>query len=279
VPPPAPAAKAPAPAPKPAPAPRSWASGPTHVPGQPELEALRLDFSTAGSRGRLHLFAKPELHLGAFAALNDIVLRCFPRDLENDKDALERSESIGASHLSLRLTRSGVELVDGATGKTKIGGEMLEAGATHTLTDAAEVELGEDTLGLRVRLFLHPRLKPTDPALGLEHKHPVECVVVERKGDGADHLYVLLVRQASVGSNDETAVCIPVPGVAPLHALLFVKDGQMWLSQLGDSPVAAGGVALAPGMAVPLTPGLKIFIGPVTIDVHETAPEDFEPAW
>ncbi|MBX3472467.1 MAG: FHA domain-containing protein [Planctomycetes bacterium] len=244
------------------------------------FEAFRLDVRSGGARGRVHVLVKTEVQLGGFGALNDVVLRCFPRELENDKDALERSESIGVEHLALRLTPRGVALCDLGGGPTKVNGRRLEAGEVVDLDALADIWVGDDVLGLRARLFSHPRLPPVAPALGQEHKHPVECVVLERKGDGADHLYVQLVRQASLGASDDAAIRLPVPGVAPQHALLFVKQGRVWLSQLGEAPVAVEGAgALRPGTAAPLEPGVRFFLGAATVEVGESAPDDFEPAW
>ncbi|MCO5172175.1 MAG: FHA domain-containing protein [Planctomycetes bacterium] len=242
------------------------------------FEAFRLDVSSGGARGRVHVLVKTEVQLGGFGALNDIVLRCFPRELESDKDALERSESIGVEHLALRLTPKGVALCDLGGGPTKVNGRRLAAGEEVELDALTDVWVGDDVLGLGARLFSHPRLPPTPPALGQEHKHPVECVVLERKGDGADHLYVQLVRQASLGASDDAAIRLPLPGVAPQHALLFVKQGRVWLSQLGEAPVAVlGAGALRPGTAAPLEPGVRFFLGAATVEVAESSPADFDP--
>ncbi len=246
-----------------------------------ELEQFRLEVVANGRRGRVFGFVKTEASFGSYAGINDIVLRCFPRELESDRDALDRSESIGPHHGTLRLTRDGFALEDGGAGPTKLNGAPVPAEATVPLPDVAEVDLGEDVLGLRARLFRHPRLAPTDPALGLEAKHPVECLVLERKGDGADHLYLLLVRQATIGAADECALCIPAPGVTPVHANLFVRHGALWLSRTGEGPVAvaqgSGVVPLEPGTAVQLALGAKFWIGTATFELSEVSPEDFDP--
>lgn len=277
---------APPPAPAPAPPPPAVAAPPattpargTPVPAPVHLEAFRLDVSCAGARGRVHVFVKTELQLGSYGALNDVMLRCFPRELENDKDALERSESIGPEHFLLRLKERGVALRDLGQGPTRLNGRLLSPEEEVELDALADIWVGDDVLGMQARVFSHPRLPAKEPVLGQEHKHPVECAVIERKGDGGDHLYVMLVRQASLGSSDDAAIRLPVPGVAPLHALLFVKQGRVWLSQLGASPVAVAGAPLRPGTAAPLEPGVRFFIGAASFEVHESSPEDFEPAW
>lgn len=262
------------------PARRPAEPAPLPAPAVPEvkLEAFRLELTgPGGERGRIHALIKTTASLGTLAGLNDLVLRCFPRDLENDKDALDRSEPLGVEHATLVLGGRTVELVDLGAAPTKVNGTKVQPNARVPLGELTDLVLGDDTLGFRARVFSHPRLQPREPVLGVEGMHPVECCVLERKGDGADHLYLLLVRQASIGSADDCAIVCPYPGVAPLHALLFVKDGQPWISQLGDAPVSVGEVKLGPGLAVPLQPGVRASIGSVTLAVHESAPEDFHP--
>lgn len=271
-----PAAKPAAP-PPPLPSPPA----PTPAAGTPalapmRLESFRLEFTSADQRGRVHVFVKPEVQFGSIGALNDVVLRCFPRELENEKDASERSESIAPEHFAVKLTRRGVALSERG-GATKVNGRLLGEGEEVDLDALADVWLGEDVLGLRARVLAHPRLPATDPLLGQEHKHPVECLVLERKGDGADHLYVMLVRQASIGASDDAAIRVPVAGVAPLHALLFVKQGRVWLSQLGESPVAVAGTPLRAGTAAPLEPGVRFFVGAASVEVHASDEGDFDP--
>lgn len=272
---------APAPRPTPPPAPIPVPAAPTPSGGIPalapvRLESFRLEFTSADQRGRVHVFVKPEVQFGSIGALNDVVLRCFPRELENEKDASERSESIAPEHFAVKLTRRGVALTERG-GATKVNGRLLGEGEEVDLDALADVWLGEDVLGLRARVLAHPRLPATDPLLGQEHKHPVECLVLERKGDGADHLYVMLVRQASIGASDDAAIRVPVAGVAPLHALLFVKQGRVWLSQLGESPVAVAGTPLRAGTAAPLEPGVRFFVGAASVEVHASDEGDFDP--
>ncbi len=269
---------------RPAPSPQPAARRPEPAlpaPKVPSLrhETLRLDVTAPGGvAGRVHLVMKTEVHFGAFAALNDLVLRCFPRELESDNDALDRSESIAPQHGTFVLSGRGVDLVDAGAAPLKLNGRKVEPAGRLPLGELNDIVLGDDVLGLRGRLFAHPRLQAREPVLGMEGMHPVESLVLERKGDGADHLYVMLVRQATIGSADDCAIVVPTAGVGAMHALLFIKDGQCWISQLGADPVAVGDVALSAGMAVPLAPGMKVYVGPAVILVGESSPEDFHPA-
>ena len=243
----------------------------------PLPEVLRLDVEVGEERGRVLLLIKPELTFGRAGGPVDIPLRCFPRELESDKDALERGASIAPLHGTLQLGPRGFDLLVGPGAPTKLLGEPLSAGERVSLPDLFDLALGHDALGLRGRLFRHPRLPEAPPALGLEGRHPVECLALERKHDGAEHLYLVLVRQAVLGSADEAAVRVPVPGVAPLHARLYLSQGSLWVAQLGPEPVAARGTVLGPGNATRLTLGAEVFLGAARCRLSQASGDDFQP--
>lgn len=239
--------------------------GPPQVP-----ETFWLDVSAGGEHARIQVIAKTEARFGSFAGLNDFETTCFPRDLESEEDALDRAESIGPQHGSVVLLEDGVELRDGGFARTKVDGLVLEADDTVVLDDEFEIGLGDDVLCLKGRIFTHPNLEPTTPQVGMEGQHPVECVAIERMGDGPDsRLFLILVRQASVGSADEAAIRIPVPGVAPQHALLYLSRGALWVTQIGDDPVAVNGLPLSPGTTVPLALGSEFYAGTAVFRVSE----------
>jgi pSer/pThr/pTyr-binding forkhead associated (FHA) protein len=250
------------------------------APATPALEfpeTLCLHVQCGDHAARLILVAKTEVHFGSFFGINDLALRCFPRELEDDRDALERSEPLGEHHGTMVLTADGVDLIDSGTAPTKLDQGPLPPHARVPLGDVFELELGEDTLGFRGRVFRHPGRPPCAPALGLENNHPVECVVLERKGDGGDHLYVMLVGQATLGTQDEAAIRLPVvPGAGAMHALIFLREGKLWISQLSQAPVAVDGTPLSPGTALPLQVGTQFYLGAALFRVAEATAEDFE---
>ncbi len=233
-------------------------------------ECFWIDVSAGGEAGRIQVACKAEARFGSFAGLNDFETICFPRDLESDDDALERAEAIGPQHGTFALTPSGVALRDGGVAPTKLNGRWLPAGSEVPLPDVFELFLGQDNLGLRGRVLRHPRLDPTAPVVGVEGRHPVECLTVERMGDAPDsRLFVLLVRQATIGSAEEAAIHVPAPGVAPQHAVLYLRAGALWVSQLGAAPVAVDGVPLSPGTTVPLSVGSSFYVGAAVFRISE----------
>lgn len=247
--------------------------------GAPPLPPrLRLEIEAGEARGRVLLFLTTELSFGRPGGEALLPLACFPRELEAERLALERGSSLATGHGTLRLGEHGFELEVGERAPTKLQGEPLSGGEKVALPDRFELALGHDALGLRGRVLRHARLPDAPPALGLEGRHPVECLTLERKGDGAEHLYLVLIRQAVLGSSDEAAVRVPLPGVGPLHARLYLSQGSLWVAQLGPDPVAAAGVVLGQGNATRLLPGAELYLGAARCRLEQAAPEDFLPA-
>lgn len=228
--------------------------------------------TSGDARARIQVACKPEVHYGSFAGLCDFEVNCFPRELEDEADAQARGESIGPQHGSFVLTEDGVDLLEDGS-RTKLNGSALGAGERARLGPVFEVSIGLDVVALRGRVFSHPRLAATAPRIGMEGKHPVECVVMERKGDGGEdresQLYLLLVRQASIGSSDEAAIHLPCPGVAPLHASIYVQEETLWITQVGETPVAVDGVPLSPGTTLPLAIGSQVYVGATKLVIIE----------
>ena len=241
--------------------------------GEPIPECFNVLVSSGELKARIQVACKPEVQFGSFAGLCDFETACFPRELESEQDAQTRSESIGPQHGTFELTRDGVELVVGQMGATKLNGTALFAGTRGELGAVFDVSLGEDVLGLRGRIFKHPRLAPRTPKVGGKAKHPVECVVLERKGDGDEtlesRLYLQLVRQASIGSADDSAIRLPFPGVAPLHASLFLRNDCLWITQLGEQPVAVDGQPMQQGATRHLRVGSVIYVGATKFVIEE----------
>jgi len=235
----------------------------------PIPEVFRLRLRSGEDIARIDVACKPEVQFGSFAGLNDFETSCFPRELESEGDALDRSEAIGPQHGSLVLTADGVDLADAGDAPTKLNGTRLPPGERAPLGATFELWLGDDNLGFRGRLFRHPKLEPTAPRVGFEGQHPVECLTLERMGDGPENrLFLHLVRQATIGSSEDAAIHVEAPGVGDLHALLYLQQDALWITQLGQDPVAVAGVPLAPGTTVPLAVGMEFFVGTVMFRVE-----------
>lgn len=244
----------------------SYGSGAGPLP-IPELFAL--DLSVGGDKAEVVVASKAEVTFGSFAGINDFETVCFPRDLEDEGDAMERSEAIGPQHGSLFVRERDIAVCDEGYAATLLDGVQVPSQELIELPEEFQLELG-GVLGLRGRLFRHPGLPPRAPAFGVEHNHPVECLTLERMGDGPEsRLYMVLVRQAALGSSDDAAIRIEAPGVGALHALLYLQNESLWITQLGPDPVAVDGVPLAPQTTVSLGLGSEVYLGTVRLRVRE----------
>ena len=239
--------------------------GPPPIP-----ELFRLEFSAAGGGGEVSVATKPEVSFGSFAGINDFETACFPRDLEDESDAMDRSEAIGPQHGTLVLGEAGFFVRDEGFAQTLLDGRPLAPRSLEPLPPSFTLDLGEGTLALRGRVHSHPGLAPRSPAFGAEHGHPVECLTLERSGDEPEcRLFLVLVRQAAIGSADEAAIQISAPGIGPLHALLYLQAESLWITQLGADPVAVDGVPLTPNTTLPLALGSEVYLGTVRLRVLE----------
>jgi pSer/pThr/pTyr-binding forkhead associated (FHA) protein len=239
--------------------------GPALIP-----ELFALDLFAGTERASVHVAAKAEVTFGSFAGINDFETVCFPRDLEDESDAMERSEDIGPQHGALLLRETDVAIRDEGYAPTHLDGARLPALDLVGLPGSFQLHLGDGALGMRGRLFKHPGLEGRPPAFGVEHRHPVECLTLERMGDAPNsRLYMLLVRQAAIGSSDDAAIRINEPGVGALHALLYLQAESLWITQLGPDPVAVDGVPLSPQTTVSLGLRSEVYLGTVRLRVSE----------
>ncbi|MBL4846687.1 MAG: FHA domain-containing protein [Planctomycetes bacterium] len=262
----------PLPKPPQAPPEAALASSLTSGTGRPALipQLFVLELSAGEQSATVLVAAKSEVTFGSFAGINDFETICFPRDLEDESDAMERSEAIGPQHGVLLLGETGVAVRDEGYASTRLDGVKLGAHDLTPLPDAFHLDLGDGALGLRGRLFKHPGLEPRSPAFGVEHNHPVECLTLERMGDTPNsRLYMLLVRQAAIGSSDDAAIRVQAPGVGSLHALLYLQEESLWITQLGPDPVAVDGVPLAPQTTVSLGLRSEVYLGTVRLKIRE----------
>jgi len=248
----------------------SLASSSSSLGPPPIPDAFKLELRAGNQRGVVHVAAKPVVSFGSFAGLNDFPTLCFPRDLESEEDAMERSESIGPQHGVLSLTDSTVELRDGGDAPTKLDHVRLPAGERRVLPARFTLSLGDDSLLFRGRLYRTEGVPPAPAKVGISNQHPVECLVLERMGDAPDsRLFLQLVRQATLGSGDHAAIQVAAAGVAPLHALLYLQQESLWICQLGRDPVAVDGTPLSSGTALPIGVGSEVYLGTLVLRVSE----------
>lgn len=241
---------------------------------------------------RTLIYAQDSLRLGRNRDRgNDVVLRCLPRNPENDRTSL----SISKSHCRIGLTREGVVVGDlgSSTGTTldrqRLNGERPQPlssqydGQTHLLTLADNFELG-------VRLFSTPaahqdprlQVSPETYTEAVRCRIPetwstaaasgIEAVRIERRSNLPAEEYVLLFRQAWLGSTDDCAIRLP-PTLRRTRSLRLVYLGQQfWLERLDDqSELLIDGHEPATGDLWPLNPEGKLLVNGLEICVLDAA--------
>jgi hypothetical protein len=112
--------------------------------------------------------------------------------------------------------------------------------------------------------------------LGMENLGEIDAVRLRRL-DGVQHDYVLLARQAIVGSNREDPIFVEGEGVEEIHArILFYKGEFLICSETQESPTLVNGYHLRPEEYCPLAPGKIITLGRTKVLFDAITPEDFK---
>lgn len=270
---------APPPGAGPAPTPEAGAADDARPDSGDALRA-RLDVRYGGEAGRLFLFHGTRLRFGRNRARgshreNDLVLRAFPaRPDEGRKTTSRRTRNVSGHHGTLVVTRDGVAVRDdGSTLGTRLDGrELVRDGRSLAAPedDVFLLEVGR-TVGLRGRIF-----RAGDP----DGAHPVAALRLERTRDGEHHSYVLLLGEATIGSDGARDVfALPHAGVEPGHARLACRDGAFWVGAARpDAPVATDAHGpLAPGRLVRLAPDDAVRLGEARLVVAEVVDDDMKP--
>jgi hypothetical protein len=233
----------------------------------------RLMFSFADDR-RVLVFAQDTLRLGRNRERgNDVVLRYLPRTPEHDRSSL----NISKSHFQLMLTKQGLGVRDlGSTFGTVLNGRPLTNDRPQALTLDYDGQVHRlllaDSFELALRIFAtpedHSRLQMQDAsyadAIGgrvseLWEKSTtaaVEAVRIERSTNLPKEEYVLLFRQAWIGSSDDCAIRLTRARRHTRAARLFHLGNCFWLERLeADIPVLVDGRETSLGELIPLSPG------------------------
>lgn len=224
----------------------------TSVPTGPALN--RLMFSFADGR-RVLVFAQDCLRLGRNRDRgNDIVLRCVPRSPDHDRKSLNLSKE----HCQIFLTPQGVCVRDlGTSLGTALNEQRLTSERPHPL--AVEYDghvqrlLLADSFELALRLFAAPEA-PSASRLQMCHElyaeavesrveetwekaaaAAVEAVRIERRSNLPSEEYVLLFRQAWLGTTDDCALRLPLTIRRTRAARVFYLGRRFWLERLDDS--------------------------------------------
>ncbi|MBI3097789.1 MAG: FHA domain-containing protein [Planctomycetes bacterium] len=270
-----------------------------------KMDRLRLSWSDGVREHRVFCLARSEAILGREdgssdkGTRTDFVVRALPcRGPQVDPDNWARTSSISAVHALLRVDPAGhVSVTDlGSRQGTWLGDHRLVGGTTAPLgTDLATMALSEHVLELDVRVFRGSEaptaleLDPSvargtgsgggpNPAVGLEHAGAVDAVRLRRLRNAPEHTYAMVLRQATIGSNPDNPIWVPLPGVAPVHARLAYYRGEFFVAdcEWDESETLADGRSLGPGEYFPLAPGSRITMGSTVVNVDAVRPADFK---
>jgi hypothetical protein len=231
----------------------------------PGLQPASLFLLGDNGEQRLHLLGAPEIRLGRKRGLNDIVLRCFPRTVENDR----RSRLISrVPHVTLALRSAGLFAQEhGSPNGTHLNGQRVQGESSLSLQRPAEIDVGR---ALRLRLTplgrsttegesveRYGRLGVPDALWQLADRVGLRGVLIERlDGIGRTERYLVVYSWVDLGLDDQPR------GAAPARraVLRIARIGdQFWAeSRVTGGQLAAGGVAVPAGAVFPLAAGLRI---------------------
>jgi len=77
--------------------------------------------------------------------------------------------------------------------------------------------------------------------------------------------------QIALGTASDNDVVLVGPGVAPHHARILRRDGQLFYFDQGEGPSLANGAPVAPGQSVPFDLRTLFMLGQVALPVAHPA--------
>ena len=115
-------------------------------------------------------------------------------------------------------------------------------------------------------------LQSLPKALGVQRKsqlwklveqNGIETVRLQRQGNLEEEEYLLMYRQALIGSSQSSCpICLDDDSVAPVAARLLWLDRSFWLQNLGEADrVQIDGQSIEPGETVALQTGMRLRFG------------------
>jgi tRNA A-37 threonylcarbamoyl transferase component Bud32 len=242
----------------------------------------KLAVEYGGQQGILFVFAGTRLRFGRDAnrgpVVNDLVLRAFPASKDEDPELVAaRTREISKHHGAFVVTRDGVAVRDdGSTRGTELDGARIAAFELVPLGESFVLEVAR-VLALRGRIIRAADGATGERLPGVEPSHPVEALRLDRTRDGGHMSYILLVREATIGSGEDDAVYLPHPGVQVGHATLSLRRGRFSVGSR-EGAVVVGGRRLAGGELVDLEPGVEVLIGGARLRYSPARDEDMKPA-
>lgn len=241
-------------------------------------DCASLRFIEAETRKPMLLVSKSEISFGRQRGANDIVLRVLPRSEENDAKSLKISK-IG--HFRLCLDSRGISIIDeGSTNGTFVFGGLLKGTRSVPRDQKIDIDVAR-VLNLRMTFFSVSDFfsfeKSAYSEIGLGESNPfckniegigIDCLRIERMECPYEEQYIVLLRQAIIGS--EGRLPIVVPGIERFHAKILYLGKQYYLENLVDcEKTKVNGVNVGPKELVPLAPGMQVSLGGRGIEFRE----------
>lgn len=241
---------------------------------RPPLSKLCLTIPDGGGNRNVCLLTERQVSIGRKRD-NDIVLRLWPRNSQND----HLTSLISSRHAHLAFTESGVVWKNLNCGNgTRIAGAHTQAGSDCLLQQASQI-WPADALSLGCELF---RVDPTDSdsayelfekrLVGISSAPPVGSFRAVRltRNDSlrGKEEYVVFQRAVSIGSGPSCAIRIDHPTVRPIHGHIMLLGASLWLEAASKRyPTRVDGEAVSLGQLVPLYPNLTVQVGEVELQV------------
>jgi hypothetical protein len=257
------------------------------------LQEAKLVFDDGMCVRKFFLFAKQSIYFGknpqaTDGSKNEVAWRVFA-DQTTDRD---KTNKISRRHGALYLRQDGVEYEDFSAHGTFIedkkvckGREPLPEMCTLNPAGVLRMEVrtfhaksSERLVIKRNYAMLPHESHRAARCIGMENAGEVDAVRLRRKDD-AHHEYIVLARQALVGSNEGDPIRIEGEGVEEIHAKILYYNGEFLIrGETHSSPTAVNGQILEPEQYCPLAPGKIIALGKTEIRFEEIKPEDFKQA-
>jgi hypothetical protein len=259
----------------------------------------KLTWETDGEERKSFLFATPKLAFGRSSGDRrkdvacDVILRRLPcRSEQADPENWRKNLAISSAHGLLMCTPDGEVCAQDLSGPRGAGllldGRRMTGDEWIELPEVCTLTVGQDLLCLRVRTFsagtehetldLSPRAAAAggDVRVGVENPGRVEAVRLRREDNCPEHEYLMLLRQAYLGSDEECTICVPAEGVEPVHARVVYYQGEFFLHTEVSRGVEVGGRSLRSNEWAPLAPGTRFRLGAVELTFDAVRPEDFK---
>ncbi|GEM_PF-2837452 len=216
----------------------------------------------------------------------DWLLRALPcRSRDRDPENYEKNLLISRYHATLSIGEGEVVLTNRKNRGIAVEGKPLPAGRSLRLPEHALVSLSQGALLLDIRvypaaeagtLFSVQGDAPGPPAgmLGMEGPSRIAAVRILRPSNAKNHAYVLLVREAGIGEDEDAAIRIPGTGRG---ARLYRYRKEFLLgAPAGGVEVRIDGRALPARGLASLAPGAVVKVGSREMEFRAPQEEDFK---